>query len=969
MSDQNFNQSIKHFCGGSNATGLFMEANYHGNNYTSPMNSLKSPELLFGTSLENVLFAKNYKQESKQNGMVENDIHHQYVDFIIRTALYHRELDNPTTVGSGVESITNTLKDAIDKQLSGNLSTLVGTGDISLLLDSVGWIKNAIKDGKFVQSNTVSLKSIGISENSSFYEYLVAVIILLSLTDDIQRNINTENNLKNTLVKSPAILNDGNASPDINTVSKFEENIKELTGKCKQDGALGNRILGNLCLISTLNGNTSASQSITNILAKNGNSLMKDRIMIEMYNDMVDELVKFSIIIHKELGGLVSMHANFNRTKQSSIVKNMLDQILSNKLLLTSLKDGLLARIMNKLKKFINLASLSNYTTLNAKNNYASKLFENVFLNWGNLDREAREFYRVHLHIFRKVGNMTDLPSELNGWEDINDRAENTEFLKSLNRDEIRINLMKEREGSPNVLFAKTLPFLPVQGPKAIRSVWYTPVNSRVPVQIQSNNLTESFLQDLYTCVYMGNPCNFNGIQLQTPTTYSQVESNMADFDLEDVFVIKNFIASRKQNSAPVQQENKSFDALFVEDIVSQVVWRVDERENFYRLENGNKVYATDDIRTDNCVGTHLAGDSAKCSKLVRECLLSGDKNALNDCIGNLTNANLFEVAQNECQHINPDVAIQILRTFGIGRVVTKDPVLGDINVPQSFEHWKKHTLSELKPNLQHAILNDNKLCDYLKGVIAFVTMHPVILNKNLSHDSTMSLATQPIDDPYIKALKKTPFIVPYQTQQERQIFTAKSLIKNIQYPQMTNAMPAQTPFNNVTYGGNSVGLLASNSLSGGGAYEESVMRKLKRNGSTAQLIKSLMENLFDEMKNSGIPLNERDRARINDGISKLESGEKSLGKFYSMLRALTDLALFFKASGCNQHTGELKELSLDSIKSRADVLTYLYQNIGDVQKCISEGVNNQNAKCKELVNFYEILVNNQSSDNKVYDM
>jgi hypothetical protein len=123
------------------------------------------------------------------------------------------------------------------------------------------------------------------------------------------------------------------------------------------------------------------------------------------------------------------------------------------------------------------------------------------------------------------------------------------------------------------------------------------------------------------------------------------------------------------------------------------------------------------------------------------------------------------------------------------------------------------------------------------------------------------------------------------------------------------------------------------------------------------------MDNLFEEMKNGGIPLNEVDHARIKDGIRKLAHGEQKLAKYYSMLRALTDLALFFKSSGCVPGDGEVRELSLETIKNRSDTLAYLYQNIGDVQNCISDGIDKQNSKCKELVDFYSTLVNNQNND------
>lgn len=1003
MSDQNFNQSIKHFCGGSNATGLFMEANYHGNNYISPVNSSREPELLYGTSLENIMFAKNYKQSSKQNGMTDNDIHNQYVDFIVRSALYHRELDNPTSVGSGLESVRNSLQEAIDELLSEKLGDLQGIGNLASLLDSQAWILQSVDPSNYMPprapgsghgtENKLTLRLLGITENSKFYEYLNAVLLLLSLSQNLPVGgvfPMDANSLGRSLAHGPVKLVNRTGfektSKAATVNGTFEDHLRKLVGDCDDAGNLGKQIFGNLCFVSKFDGNsTNAAKNIDAILRKNNKLADKKQILQNITNKMINETLQFTLSTHREIGGLTYLHNKFfnelrtnlaggvsgpDYQKQQQFVSDTLKQILSNTNLMTSFKTNLLAGIFNVVRSLVNDKVNDAFTPVD-RNSHATRLFENVFLNWQNLDREAREFYRAHVHIFRQVGNVRGQNSTLStaqtGWEDIRDRVEDANFLRSLNRGEIRINLMKDREGSVNVLFGKTLPFLPVIGLKAIRNVWYTPANTTVPQSIPSNNLSETFLQDLYACVYNGTGCNFNGIVLNLPTNYSQVESFTQDFSIEDILVIRNFIASRKNTSVALPSANPSFDALFVEDMVSQVTWRLDEQGNLYRLENGNKIpYSPDEITIDNCVGSRLAGDRVQCSRLVRECLMSGDKNALNDCIGNMRAANMFDVAQSECQHVDPHVAVQILRTFGIGRIVTKDPILGDINVPQPFDHWKKTTLSSLRPALREAIENDNKLCDYLKGVIAFVTMNPAILNANVTQNK-VSLSTQPIDDPYLNSLKKTMYVNPYETQQEQKLFTAQSLIKTIQYPQMKISSSSQVtnPFNNITYGGNGIAVPASRSLAGGAAsaQEESIMRKIKRNGSTSQLISTLMDNLFEEMKNNGIPLNDIDRTRINDGINKLSLGEKTLGKYYSMLRALTDLALFFKSSGTVQHNGELKELSLDTIKSRADTLAYLYQNIGDVQNCISNGIDGQNSKCKELVDFYSVLVNDQNTN------
>lgn len=967
MSDQNFNQSIKHFCGDSQATGLFIEANYHGNNYTQPINSEKSPELLEGTLVPNIMLVKNYNSHAKINGMKDNDIHNQYIDFIVRTALFHKELDSPTFVEKYLEIARKNLRAGIDHYVDMQLKDITfptgGNSLHNLLTRATSVIDDA---GSFRFKYSVSLSDLDITNTTKFYDYMNTHILSMILV-----NCNNSTGVGTTSKNISAFFINPNSgarsSKDIGNFSILKTQCEATRGVIWRSQTISTA--NNLCLLPrfTDSENPTSIVDIFNHFKTSNTQLQNYRNAI--YDIIIDVMYDHIAALYTELGGIEKLVNTYEGKstvdEKKDLLKNWSLELNSNGNLLRDFKENLFVKIFNYVEKQINLVSLPKFVTLD-KNTHANKLFENVFLKWHTLDREAREFYRAHLHIFRKVGiSHSNTKKEEAGWEDIGDQVENLDFLKSLDRKEIRINLMKEFPGSINILFAKTLPYIPISSSQFINKIWYTPKNSAVPVSV--NVTKETFLQDLYMCVYNGQNCNIASSALNLPDTYSQVESNRNDFEISDIFVIKHFIESRKPKTTPNENKvNKSFDALFVEDIVSRVSYKLDGNGNLYKIEGDTVTpYSIDDnITIDNCVGTRLAGNPLNCSRLVRDCLLSEDKNKLNECIDTMLEANMFDVAQSECQNVDPNVAIQILKTFDIGQVPTTDPVLGKILVPQSFSHWKETKLSSLKPKLQNAILKNNKLCDYLKGVIAFVTMNPAILNRHIGPDVKSSIVNQKIDDPYITALNKTPYIIPYHTPQEQKLFTAQSLVNTIQYPQIpiTSNAHINNPFNNILYGSNGIGVQASQSyrpMTGGASvHEESLMRKIKRNGSTSQLIKSLMDNLFEEMRLGGIPLNDIDRERIQDGIAKLARGEEKLGKYYGMLRTLTDLALFFKASGCiPNHNTEKRELCLETIKSRSDTIEYLYQNIGTVKKCIGEGIDSLDAQCKEIVGIYSSLV------------
>jgi len=972
MSDQNFNQSMKHFCGESLATGLFMEANYHGGNFSAPLNTEREPQLMFGTSIESIMLAKNYDQSVRQN-MDANDVHNQYVDFIVRTALFHREIDNPTTMGSGLDTIRKSLEDATSELLSNKLTSFENQGVLNKLLESNAWITS--------QGDKITLKDIGISSNTSMYEYVNAVILLLLLSISNgtlvppDRLPKTDEELKKALVLFPNIDFD---KPD---KGSFRKALTFLLGNCDTSGDMSDA-LGNFCLVSFLDSSktsTSAAKNIEEILKRNNNANKND-VLSTLNNVLISVFLGHVMRLFPQMGGLAGFYDNYHKllnvNDKKTFVKTILMKINSNTNLENQLKVDVVNELYAKIRGLMNTQINQNYTTV-INNEYANNLFENVFVNWPKLHTQAREFYRQHLRIFRKIGSTRDNASTETGWEDIKDRVDDNNFIRNLDRASIRINIMKLQEGSADVLFGKTLPFLPIGGEKSIHGLWYTDENGSIR-HLPAASLSVTALQDIYKCVYMNTTCTIGTNVVKFYKTYEKVKRNVKDFDVNDIEVIKNFIKSRKAEIVPHQYNvtKPSFSDLYVEDMTTRVIYSRDEN-GLYRFDsNGQKMsYSYDNIKTDNCAGSNLGGDQVQCSKFVRDCLLSGDKNSLSNCLAQLSNESLFTVGVKEFDNVDPNVAIQILRTFGVRQVIRKHPTLGEYGEPQTFESWKESVLSTLSQNLRDTITKNVKLCDYLKGVISFVTMNPAILNKHMrSNPVTASLADQPIEDAYIKALGKTMWTNPIPDTNAGRLFDAQMLVRGVTAPQFAIASPAflSNPFNNVTQSPGT--LIAPSGMMSGGAsgYEETMSRKLKKNGPTSQLVESLIENVVNDAKVAGINIDKNDYARLKDGSSELGKMERDLHKYHAMLRALTDLVSLLSASGCATPPKEMKEISLNDIKSRSDTLAYLYQNIGDVQNCIGSNMGQQNSKCIELTNFYASLVgsvNGNGHGDRMVDM
>ena len=74
------------------------------------------------------------------------------------------------------------------------------------------------------------------------------------------------------------------------------------------------------------------------------------------------------------------------------------------------------------------------------------------------------------------------------------------------------------------------------------------------------------------------------------------------------------------------------------------------------------------------------------------------------------------------------------------------------------------------------------------------------------------------------------------------------------------------------------------------------------------------------------------------------------------MLKLLSDLSAFFKATGCDSST-QVKQISLAHVRNNTDALDYLRNNIGDLESCISNNLGQQNALCNSLVTRFSGLL------------
>ena len=135
----------------------FIHFNYKGNEYESSINTENNIDTIIGEPIFQIMITKNYI--SKPDGEQENDIHHDFVDFIINTALFHRNIDKPSTNVVDimknvniVEAELNKLNDEVYKKCFNYVNTYIKTikmpdfKDIKLLQELIKLNKDELPE-------------------------------------------------------------------------------------------------------------------------------------------------------------------------------------------------------------------------------------------------------------------------------------------------------------------------------------------------------------------------------------------------------------------------------------------------------------------------------------------------------------------------------------------------------------------------------------------------------------------------------------------------------------------------------------------------------------------------------------------------------------------------------------------------------------------------------------------------------
>jgi len=593
------------------------------------------------------------------------------------------------------------------------------------------------------------------------------------------------------------------------------------------------------------------------------------------------------------------------------------------------------------------------------KNNSIHNHFVNtVIKNWYNLDKEAVRFYLENISIFEEYED---------GWSDnlLLDELKMAELVKCLcssNNKKLRVNLNKV---APNMtVFADKLPQFE---PGIVKRAWLDPV-TYVPMS-----------KDIFKQIYMQTLMTTDGNITVNNVAYniSLIPTENNDpWDIDHVSSMKFYLKPLHLRDIDNKKNITAIDKYTVFDIDTDEIW-YNDGINLYKIdENGKKVIY--DAEKFNC--TQRMGlqenkvNSNYCNDLAY-CLIT-NPSKIDKCLKNIQNkmkkeasdkndvpklCDMFEFDEKDIQNMDPLMAKKLLEVFNI--FMTKPVYDHDRKVqmvrPVSFEVWVENILnSDFMPegwteNFKTALKGNGQLLLYIKALINFATNNPAILNPD-----------KIINDPHVEDIKEdsqikflmksglNKFIEPNSMRSQLDIFGKQLDILTMKYK--------QSPYTNGVMGGGDLSkILNSNSpinMVGGGLHTHNYGSGISMYVTTA----------FKDLEASGVKFSNKSKEKIEQILAELNVLEK---KSYEMVQVLMLLKRALNHANCyddcnsdsQQQLTELlqeAELDFDSITSNKDFIKYLQNTIGEYKNCIHNMAGNIQNDNKTVITLLKNIIN-----------
>jgi len=381
-------------------------------------------------------------------------------------------------------------------------------------------------------------------------------------------------------------------------------------------------------------------------------------------------------------------------------------------------------------------------------------------------------------------------------------------------------------------------------------------------------------------------------------------------------------------------------------------VWQWDsDATTFYRTgTDGKKITYDKEVLDDtNCYGTYLNKYKSKAGvcKRVIECLADGDAESLSSCMDILNDKDLWTLAADDVENVNPISVKAVLRKFGVMARWATDDDGKKYKVPMSYDEWKSDVLVKMDKPTKTAIENNSKLLSYLQGLLSVTESNPAIINKFQPKLARRGMGPRNIKTNYVVRLNKNLYYDPRESTSPYAIMATQ--LRALPYGTLAPTLfsPRLGSLNNASFYSNidSAAMLGgaySNPQTGGNFNVGNKFMLTKDTRLTGQnlTLKDGSGNIFESLfkvidaglSDMGIAMDATDAKRIEAAIKKIKEIEQ---KLIAIVRRLSIAVRIGETLGAHHFVGDRQNvaaLPLDTVRTNADARNFMESHVRELR-------------------------------------
>lgn len=944
------------FFGGDQKGPQTVHALFDGADYTDRSKE-PSPLLKQLLRAENYNKFQSYRVGATGQSMLPEDVHHNVADFVINAALFARKIDTPSKAGTKYGLIYNRISEALNNFL--NTKNVRGAFNET---------SSSFSGSKTAMSKT-SPSVVHKIQNSDYGH-----ILLFTLAERAAHNAYsgnkpaddnglTEAGLLNSLVNCDS--NNGNICwgtvfEDVSgSDTRVRDAIKELTEIVKPSPSTRVPLPRDM-----------KKDEVTDVIQRALRTVLHN-LIVEMQSEM---LRRYSADIRRDTRMTSGPIGTYNK----ATIVDFMDELTYNAYHNT-LENNVRTEVESVLGRFIATKMNIPHTTLGSDD--AKNFVENVFKNWSKLGREARTFYEQNIALFARATSGSKLYDPTIGdrdqtikhldWVRLTNKEIEDLSSKTYNPDDLRVNFMKRKDGNEagEVLFGTNLPDVPEN-----INLWYSQQMGLFGVV---QHPAKDVLRKLYKSVYSTGKVlpSFSSIE------YDLNKRSKGPYDLNMSKFTANYLGSKEQKVKTPSTHDASdlfasypiVKGIHAVDMAYNRTWTFDVQSGeHYRMENGRKVKYDEQAKgdTSTCYASYLGGENGKECRRVIECLFDGKPETLSRCMDVLDSAEMWTVAKEDALKVGPDMVRVVLSRFGVKGRNASDSNGNTIKVPMPYDEWLRDVVEKFPEGVRTTIKKNQKLKDYIKGLINTCRSNPSILNQG----NPQVVAREDIPQ-FAKDLSLQKYLLP-EVNGDNVFKIFSGSLENAIMPRVVN-----NDLYNVFLSGNmsNVGFFSPyadqySNLMGGGFYKQqggvrgfmaitpglpstnasnmnvAKNTRLAKGHTSSNIFESTFSILTRAMADVGIQIHSEDQDRIREAINKINQYEKELGLLCDILQSIVKLARFHGISLENIDKDNSRVVKLSKLNDFDDVRDFVRCYVRDITRNMGNNMSIQQYTGYELM-------------------